>query len=72
MKLMASIAKLVDASQPGATDLRRVAIQLLTQWYVWGNDPVAEGAVLEIVAGLTFHEGGSLKHDLPLTQSHEG
>jgi hypothetical protein len=69
MTLMASIARLVDGSQPGATELRRVAIQLLTQWYVWRNDPSAEEAVLEIVAALPSTKAEASNMTFPLRRA---
>jgi hypothetical protein len=52
LQLVAEILERTDASQPGADELRRYAIQVLTGYYIWRGDGTAYTAILKLVSML--------------------
>ena len=52
LQLISEILERTDASQPGADELRRLAIQNLTEYYLWRGDKTAHASILKLVSGL--------------------
>ena len=52
LQLISEILERSDAAQPGADELRRLAVQNLTEYYVWRGDKTAHTSILRLVSGL--------------------
>jgi len=66
LRLISEILESTDVSQEGTDDLRRLAVQVLTQYYIWRNDKTAETSILKLISELprTNAETGNMTFPL--------
>jgi hypothetical protein len=66
LRLMSEILERADVSQEGTDDLRRLAVQYLTQYYVWRGDKTAKESVLKLASGLPKTKAEASNMTFPL------